>query len=408
MCSALGPVRADTPSPEALRAELRAARGDTDALFAHLTPEALYERAVDERHRFVFYLGHLEAFDWNLLSGPLDLPSPAATLDQLFAFGIDPDSQSLPTDGPDAWPAETAVRAYVARARAALDQRLHQAPLELLQVALEHRLMHAETLCYLLHNLTQAQKRGGAPPPPCQDPAPASDLVPIPAGPARLGAEGGFGWDNEFPALTTSVPAFAVERYQVSNADYLRFVKDGGPPPPFWVARAGGLRLRLMFGEVPLPPAWPVYVTQEQAQAYARWAGRRLLSEAEFHRAAYGDDDRPYPWGDEAPNASRGNFDARRFDPMAVDAHPAGQSPFGVHGLLGNGWEWTDTVFAPFPGFAPRPFYPGYSANFFDGAHVVLKGGSPRTAARLLRRSFRNWFRPTYPYLYAGFRCASR
>jgi iron(II)-dependent oxidoreductase len=88
-----------------------------------------------------------------------------------------------------------------------------------------------------------------------------------------------------------------------------------------------------------------------------------------------------------------------------VSAHPAGASAFGVHDLLGNGWEWTRSVFGPLPGFAPFPFYPGYSANFFDGKHYVMKGGSPRTAACMLRRSFRNWFQAHYPYVYAAFRC---
>jgi formylglycine-generating enzyme required for sulfatase activity len=88
-----------------------------------------------------------------------------------------------------------------------------------------------------------------------------------------------------------------------------------------------------------------------------------------------------------------------------VDAHPAGQSAFGVAGLVGNGWEWTSTKFGPFPGFEAFPFYPGYSANFFDGEHYVMKGASSRTASLLLRRSFRNWFQPFYPNIYAGFRC---
>jgi formylglycine-generating enzyme required for sulfatase activity len=87
-----------------------------------------------------------------------------------------------------------------------------------------------------------------------------------------------------------------------------------------------------------------------------------------------------------------------------VGAHPGGASAFGVQDLVGNGWEWTQTEFAPFPGFAAMPFYPSYSANFFDGKHYVMKGGSPRTAACMLRRSFRNWFQPHYPYVYATFR----
>jgi formylglycine-generating enzyme required for sulfatase activity len=75
--------------------------------------------------------------------------------------------------------------------------------------------------------------------------------------------------------------------------------------------------------------------------------------------------------------------------------------------MIGNGWEWTSSVFAPFAGFKPFPFYPGYSANFFDGQHFVMKGGSPRSASCMLRPSFRNWFQAHYPYVYAGFRCVS-
>ena len=85
----------------------------------------------------------------------------------------------------------------------------------------------------------------------------------------------------------------------------------------------------------------------------------------------------------------------------------SGQSAFGVQGLLGNGWEWTSTIFRPFAGFEPFPFYRGYSADFFDGKHFVMKGGSARTAACMLRASFRNWFQPHYQYVYAGFRCVN-
>ena len=87
-----------------------------------------------------------------------------------------------------------------------------------------------------------------------------------------------------------------------------------------------------------------------------------------------------------------------------MNSFPEGQSAFGIHDMAGNGWEWTATPFGPFPGFQALPFYPGYSANFFDGEHYVLKGGSPRTAACMLRPSFRNWFRPAYPYIYSTFR----
>jgi formylglycine-generating enzyme required for sulfatase activity len=232
----------------------------------------------------------------------------------------------------------------------------------------------------------------------------------VPEGTATLGLRRGseFGWDNEFEEHTVAVPAFVVDKYKVTNGDYLEFVRAGGAPSHFWVERGGEWRLRTMFEEIPLPLDWPVYATHSQACAYARWKGKRLLTEPEFHRAAYATPaglERAYPWGDTPPCDHEGNFDFRCWDPVPVTQWPSTDSAFGVSQLVGNGWEWTATVFAPFWGFEPAPYYPGYSANFFDGAHYVLKGGSPRTSGALLRRSFRNWFRPDYPHVFATFRC---
>jgi formylglycine-generating enzyme required for sulfatase activity len=98
-------------------------------------------------------------------------------------------------------------------------------------------------------------------------------------------------------------------------------------------------------------------------------------------------------------------LDFNRWDPVPVGTSPAGVSAFGVHDLVGNGWEWTATVFGAFAGFTPIASYPEYSADFFDGEHYVMKGASPVTARELVRRGFRNWFRPNYPYVYATFRC---
>ena len=149
-------------------------------------------------------------------------------------------------------------------------------------------------------------------------------------------------------------------------------------------------------------------MSQCEASAYARWTDARLPSEAEFHRAAFGtptSDVREHPWGDDAPRTEHGNLGLRYWEPCRVDAHPAGASAWGVHDLVGNGWEWTRSVFAPFRGFEPLPRYPGYSTDFFDGRHFVMLGASWATAPRLVRRSFRNWFQPHYPYVFAKFRC---
>jgi len=179
---------------------LAQARAQTDSLFDLIDPAALFERPIPERHRIIFYLGHLEAFDRNLLGPALELPAFHAGFDQLFSFGIDPDSTALPTDQPADWPAENEVRDYNARVRNTLDAALAHAPQELLHVAIEHRLMHAETFAYMLHHLPFGQKVPPAFSTAPSGPAPQTRMVQIPAGPATLGRKhgDGFGWDNEF------------------------------------------------------------------------------------------------------------------------------------------------------------------------------------------------------------------
>jgi formylglycine-generating enzyme required for sulfatase activity len=371
---------------------LEHARRQTDELFGLVRPEALYERPLPERHRMIFYLGHMEAFDWNLIGRyALDRPAFHAEFDRLFAFGIDPPPGQLPSDKPGDWPGLLEVEQYCRKVREQIDTLLGAVPEQLVHVALEHRLMHAETFAYILHQLEYRKKNGHAPRTAAARIPALQTLMDIPAGVARLGriAAEGFGWDNEFDAHTVDVPAFAISKYKVTNADYLEFVRQGAAAPFFWVDRGGEWFYRGMWDEIPLPLDAPVYVSKDEADAYARWRGMRLPTEAEWHRAACG-----------APVSA--NLDFRYWDPTAVtaddDGTPAPQQ------MVGNGWEWTSTAFAPFPGFRPFPFYTNYSEPFFDGAHYVLKGASPRTASCFLRASFRNWFRPSYPYTYATFR----
>ncbi len=396
--------------PNPLQTALEQARAQTDALFGLLRPGSIYERPVAERHRLIFYFGHLEAFDWNqVCRGALEMDSFHSEFDRLFAFGIDPEPGKAPSDQPADWPSIAEVERYRRRVREAIDAAWRRAPRQIVHVAIEHRLMHAETFAYLLHNLPPGHKVAPTGMRPGDGrPAPSPSMVEIPGGPALLGRKrhSGFGWDNEFEEHTVDVPPFAISKYKVTNQEYLEFVRTGADPPHFWRQGGDGWYYRAMFGEIPLPMAWPVYVTYRQAAAYTKWRGMSLPTEAQFHRAAFGaphDEHRSYPWGEDASQA--GNFDFAGWDPVPVDATPGGDSTFGVSQLVGNGWEWTSTVFWPFAGFEPFPFYPGYSADFFDGAHYVSKGASARTARALLRRSFRNWFRPNYPYVYAGFRC---
>lgn len=442
------------PSPTAAKLEpsllsrMNEARERTDALFDVLSPNSFYDRPIAERHRMIFYLGHLEAFDWNLLSQPLGLSSNNSEFDKLFAFGIDPVGTGLPTDVPEDWPTIAQVEDYNKAVRRALDNSLRNsgafdagspvADGTLLNVAIEHRLMHAETLAYLLHNMPVERKTSRPASASDERPEPKQLMVKIPAGVATLGQRRGggtFGWDNEFERSQVFVPAFAVGMFPVTNGEYLQFVRAGGYEEPkywshedwewrrqnridhphFW-HRESGLatsdpnthwEYQTMFGNIPLPRSWPVFVSHAETSAFCRWAGKKLPTEPQWHRAAYGTKEgteRSYPWGEEEPDNTRGNFHHQSWTASSVDAHPEGASAFGVQDLVGNGWEWTSSPFGPLAGFAAFPFYPGYSANFFDGKHFVLKGGSHRTDSCMLRRSFRNWFQPNYPYIYSTFR----
>jgi len=424
------------------------ARVRTDEIFDIVRPDSLYERPIPERHRIIFYLGHLEAFDWNLLrERVLGLKAFDPDLDNLFAFGIDPVDGALPSDQPRDWPSAADARGYVKRIRESIDAALatlkpgdwNSNPVGtdftaniLLNVAIEHRLMHAETLAYMLHQLPLERKLRIQRKPELIAPPIEPEMIQIPAGRTTLGLPRrdpkAFGWDNEYEAQSVDVEAFTIDKYKVTNQQYLDFVAAGGyenrafwtdedwnwrtsqniQHPVFWSWNNERWFYRTMLDEIPLPPDWPVYVSHAEASAYARWAGKSLPTEAQWHRAAYGtvsDTERLFPWGSATPNASKGNFDFHSWDPTPVGAFPEGQSAFGVTDLLGNGWEWTSSRFEPFPGFQPFSFYPGYSANFFDGKHYVMKGASARTAACMLRHSFRNWFQPHYQYVYAGFRC---
>jgi formylglycine-generating enzyme required for sulfatase activity len=399
------------------------------ALFDMVAAEAYYERPIALRNPIVFYEGHLPAFSMiALIHRGLGLPGVDPRLEELFARGIDPESedQATPRSGRDTrWPSRDEVLAFGAAADARITNAILHSPFdesrpamrraEALYTALEHEAMHQETLLYMWHRLPHAQKeRPAYLPYELKGEVPGRATVAVPAGVATLGASRDgilFGWDNEFAAHPVDVPAFDVDVHSVTNADYLPFVEAGYVEPPvFWHREDGRWFWRGMFENIPLPAAWPVYTSQEDAVAFAASRGRRLLTEAEYHRAAYVSPDdavRPYPWGSEPPGRSRGHFDFASWDPVPAGSRPAGASAWGIHDLVGNGWEWTSSVFAPFPGFEPMASYPEYSADFFDGQHYVMKGASVATAKELIRPSFRNWFRPNYPYVYAKFRTAA-
>jgi len=398
-------------------------RARTREVFAIPKPETYYERPIPLRNPIVFYEGHLPAFNINtLIKLALKEPGIDAGYEVLFERGIDPDSVDAAKPPTDQWPSRRCVQEYGAKADALIERALSDGPIEVnggeaAVAILEHEQMHQETLMYMFHEMAYEKKIARKPLNVARALSPAragrtsGATQKIPAGIATLGNDTGFGWDNEFPAHWVEVPAFEIDRYNVTNGEYLKYMRaTNAEPPHFWARHNGEWFWRGMFELKPLPLDAPVYATHDEADAFTRWRGRRLPTEAEYHRAAFGTpsgEERLYPWGNEQPDASRGNFNFTNWDPVPVGSYPAGASAWGVDDLVGNGWEWTSTVFDGFKGFRPMASYPNYSADFFDGQHFVIKGASPATSRDLVRRSFRNWFRPNYPYVYATFRCAA-
>ncbi len=298
-------------------------------------------------------------------------------------------------------------------------------------MVLQHEHQHDETM------LATHQLRRGTPVLPGSEAVPAppallsSAEVLVPAGPFTLGtSDDPWSYDNERPAHTVDLPAYLIDTVPVSNAAYLEFVTAGGyddervwhpagwrwrcesgkRAPAFWL-REGSSWLRRRFGRVePLPADEPVqHVCWYEADAYARWAGRRLPTEAEWEKAASWDAEthtkRRFPWGDDAPGDATANLGQRWFRPAPAGSYPDGASPYGVLQLVGDVWEWTATEFTGYPGFRSFP-YEEYSEVFFDDGYRVLRGGSWATDPLAVRTTFRNWDHPIRRQIFAGFRTA--
>ncbi len=250
--------------------------------------------------------------------------------------------------------------------------------------------------------------------------------LPVPAGSFLMGDPGeGFAYDNERPRHERELRGYSIDRTPVTNGAFARFIEDGGyrrrevwrhdgwawkeaegvEAPLYWTADGRERR----FDRVdPIDPDMPVmHVSWFEADAYARWAGKRLPTEAEWEKAACWDAgegrSRRYPWGDEAPTPARANLDQLAFGPAPVGAL-SGETPAGVASMMGDCWEWTASHLVGYPGFTAFP-YSEYSELFFGLEYRVLRGGSWATRPSLARNTFRNWDLPQRRQIFAGFRC---
>jgi iron(II)-dependent oxidoreductase len=334
-------------------------------------------------------------------------------------------------------PAES--RAYVTTVRDRVLDSLEKVPLVgalagdgfVYHMVIQHEHQHDETM------LATHQLRKGAPalldppgPRSVAGGAVAAEVL-IPGGPFLMGtSDDPWAYDNERPGHMVDVPAFHIDTTPVGNGAYAAFIEAGGyqdprwwhpkgwewrsttgkEAPGFWY-REGGQWMRRRFGRIePVPMDEPVqHVCWYEADAYARWAGRRLPTEAEWEKAASWDPvagrKRRLPWGDSGEADEHANLGQRALHPAPLGSYPDGASAYGVRQMLGDVWEWTSTGFDGYPGFRPFP-YSEYSEVFFGEDYKVLKGGSWATHPLSGRATFRNWDYPIRRQIFSGFRCA--
>ena len=302
------------------------------------------------------------------------------------------------------------------------------------RMVLQHEYQHNETILQTLQ-LKRGEPypavSGWALPTAPTEPSDAEEMVRFPGGTVPIGTDDrGAAYDNERPRHEVSVEPFWMDRTPVTNGAYAAFVEDGGyerselwsergwawlqeaavEAPKHWHRTGGGWRVRVMDRIEDVDPDRPVcHVCYHEADAFARWAGKRLPTEFEWEAAATFDPAagvrHDFPWGDEPVNTRLANLDALGFGTAPVDAYALNVSPIGCYGMIGDVWEWTSTDFHGYPGYRTFP-YPEYSEVFFGDEYKVLRGGSWATRTGAIRSTFRNWDYPIRRQIFAGFRCA--
>ncbi|AZM57036.1 ergothioneine biosynthesis protein EgtB [Streptomyces sp. WAC 01529] len=433
-------MNGSTTDPEALReralAALLTARDRTTLLTTCVEDTELTAQHSPLMSPLVWDLAHIgnQEEQW-LLRAVAGRDAMRPEIDPLYDAFEHPRSErpSLPLLAP------AEARGYAAEVRGRALDVLEKTPLRgtpltdagfAFGMIAQHEQQHDETML-ITHQLRSGPGALTAP-----DPEPGPDFtgpdeVLVPGGPFTMGTSTEpWALDNERPAHRRLVPPFFLDTTPVTNAAYQRFIDDGGyeeirwwapagwamvrqnklRAPLFW-RREGGQWLRRHFGTVePVPADEPVlHVSWYEADAYARWAGRRLPSEVEWEKAARHDPvaDRSlrYPWGDADPTPERANLGQRHLRPARAGSYPAGASPLGIRQLIGDVWEWTSSDFLPYPGFAAFP-YREYSDVFFGGDYKVLRGGAFSVDAVACRGTFRNWDHPVRRQIFSGFRTA--
>lgn len=425
--------------PASIAARLERVRERTLSLMAGLDWETLQRQHIPILSPMVWDLGHLANFEDLWLCQNLAELEP---LESEYASMFDAVLNPRPTRKDLPLPVARTLWSYMSRVRQrALDVLSSYSASTpdgallkngyVYEMVAEHEEQHQETMLQLLQILDSPAYQPALSRPLPEPAAFLDTMVVIPAGSFQMGRKKvGFAYDNELPVHEVSLPAYLIDKMPVSCRQYLEFIEDqgysrrelwsqpgwnwvretGAEAPGNWRRHQGVWLTRYMSREEEVRPDLPVvHVCYFEAEAYARWAGGRLLTEAEWEKAALWDpatlSARSYPWGDDYPDGRRANLDQLGFQPAPIGAFPHGASAYGVEQMLGDVWEWTSSDFTPFPGFTAFP-YTEYSEIFFGSDYKVLRGGSWATRAAVARGTFRNWDLPMRRQIFSGFRCA--
>ncbi len=428
--------RPSPPSAETLAGMVKDARHRTLALVADLSDDQLMGPRLPTVNPLLWELGHLAWFQekWVLRSGGRER---SLREDSDFLY----DSTAVPHDA--RWelrlPSLCRTLQYLIEVRDRVLERLSLREPQSEEIyfnllSIFHEDMHDEAFTYTRQRLGYSRPKlpaGGGGEPHADGPPPGDAYVP--GGEFLLGGSRHepFVFDNEKWAHPVTLAPFRIARAPVTQAEFAAFVGDRGYArrewwseegwrwresenadlPLYWRRERGGFLRRNFDRWVELEACLPMHhLNWHEAQAFCRWAGRRLPSEAEWEMAACGgvsrEEKRRYPWGDDPPAPEHANLDWRSLGCIGVEALPAGDSPLGCRQMIGNVWEWTNSPFVPYPEFAADP-YRDYSQPWFY-THQVLRGGSWATTSRMIRGSWRNFYRPERRDIWAGFRtCAS-
>jgi iron(II)-dependent oxidoreductase len=430
----------DRAQLQAMAERLEEARARTLLLVAPLSDEELHTQHDPLMSPILWDLGHIAHFEELWLTRNLDGPIEFVEMPGMF----NPFEHPRSSRGALPLPGIAQCREIMDEIRSRVLARIATGDFDsnnpllrdgyVYRMVLQHEYQHNETILQTL------QLKLGAPYTPAvrfdlpsapATPASDADMVRFPGGVVEIGTDDrSESYDNERPSHVVQVPPFLIDVNPVTNGDFIRFIAAGGyttaeywsaggrrwlaesgaQAPKYWFSSDGRWMTRVMDRTGEVEPSHPVcHVTWYEAEAFARFAGKRLPSEIEWETAASWDPaigrKRRFPWGDEPATPELANVDQLGFGTAPVGAYRRNVSPLGCYGMIGDVWEWTSSDFRPWPGFEAFP-YKEYSEVFFGNEYKVLRGGSWATRPGAVRNTFRNWDYPIRRQIFSGFRCA--